>query len=116
MVNFYVIKDMFELFKRIFKGREFNAASCREKQNRSIQERSKTKINEIIALIDYKVSNSNYENTVIFTIDKDEEIVYEEVFNYFENLGFIVLKKQFEEIGEQKFLIISWAKEKESRF
>lgn len=97
-------------FKNLFRKREFNADNCREKQNRSIQERSKSKINEIIALIDYKVSNSNYENTVIFTIDKDEEIVYEAVINYFESLGFIVLKEQFEELGEQKFLLISWAK------
>ena len=97
-------------FKDLFRKKEFNADSCREKQNRSIQGRSKAKINEIIALIDYKVSNSNYENTIIFTIDKDEEIVYEEVINYFKGLGFIVLKKQFEELGEQKFLLISWAK------
>lgn len=107
MVNLYVIKSMFAIFKK----KEFNADNCREKQNRSIQGRSKAKINEIIALIDYKVSNSNYENTIIFTIDKDEEIVYEEVIKYFKDLGFIVLKTKFDELGEQKFLIISWAKE-----
>lgn len=112
MVNLYVkIKAMFGIFKK----KEFNADNCREKQNKSIKERSKAKINEIIALIDYKVSNSNYQNTVIFTIDKDEEVVYEEVIKYFDDLGFIVLKTEFEKLGEQKFLIISWAKEKEER-
>lgn len=104
MVNLYV------KMLGIFKKKEFSASNCREKQNRSIQGRSKAKINEIIDLIDYKVSNSNYENTVIFTIDKDEEIVYDEVIKYFSDLGFIVLKKQFEELGDQKFLLISWAK------
>lgn len=109
---------MFEFFKELFKKKEFNADNCREKQNRSIKQRSKAKINEIIALIDYKIINSNYENTVIFTIDKDEEIVYEEVIKYFRNLGFIILETKFDELGEQKFLIISWAikkEEKESR-
>jgi hypothetical protein len=106
---------MSNFFKNLLKRREFNANNCREKQHISIQGRSKTKINEIIALINYKVSSSNYENTVIFTIDKDEEVVYDEVIKYFDNLGFIVLKKQFDELGEQKFLLISWAKEKESR-
>lgn len=110
---------MFEFFKELFKKKEFNADNCREKQNRSIKQRSKAKINEIIALINYKIINSNYENTVIFTIDKDEEIVYEEVIEYFRNLGFIVVETKFDELGEQKFLIISWAikkEEKESRF
>lgn len=105
---------MRDIIKKIIKKSEFNAENCREKQNRSIKERSKIRIEEIVSLIEYKVSNSNYENTVIFSIDKDEEEVYDNVTGYFTERGFIVLKTQFEELGKQNFLIISWAiKQKE---
>ena len=105
---------MCRFFKDIRKKREFNAKNCRNKQNRSIQERSKTKISEIKNLIEYKVLNSNYEKTIIFTIDRDEEIVYDNVIKYFIDLGFTVLKTEFEELGDQKFLIISWAIDKDN--
>ncbi len=94
----------------LFKKKKFDAESCRNAQNRSILGRSNAKISEITSLIDYKVSNSNYENTVIITINKNEEIIYPEVIKYFKDHGFTVLVKRFDELGDQEFLIISWAK------
>jgi len=101
---------MFKDFIELFKKKEFNAENCRNIQNKSILGKSNIKINEITSLIKYKVSNSNYETTVIFTIDKDEEIIYQEVTKHFKDLGFIVLVKKFEELGDQEFIIISWVK------
>lgn len=101
---------MFKDFFNLFRKKETTAESCREAQNKSILGKSNAKIDEIISLIDYKVSNSNCENTVIITVNKNEEIIYPEVIKHFRDLGFIVLIEKFEELGEQEFLIISWAK------
>lgn len=65
-------------------------------------------LRRIEQLILYKAENSSIENTLIITVPRNKDDLYKLVKDHFSEKGFICFFKEFEEIKDELFLIISW--------
>ena len=104
--------------KEIRKNREFNAQNCLKRQNMFQEKEEKRlmyekkrllneKIEEIKGRITYVVGQSVDQHTVIFQINENEREMYENVKEYFMNIGFKVVIMKIDEFGED-VIVISW--------
>ena len=93
--------------EEIIKGREFSADNCRKHQQEELQKQANLIIDDIKALINYKVDNTN-EKAIIYSISDGDGKKFKLVEEYFENLGFNVFRTKFKELGDYEFLVISW--------
>lgn len=93
--------------REIIKGREFSAENCRKHQQLELQKQANLIIEDIKAIISFKVTNTN-EKAIIYSISDGDGKKFKLVEEYFSEHGFKVFRSQFSELGDYEFLVISW--------
>jgi hypothetical protein len=104
---FETVKQRIENYKS---GKKFNAENCLNKQVRIEQQELNRKIDEIKNRINYVSESTTTEHAVIYQVHDYEQKMFDEVKNYFENLGFTVINLTIPELGNDEYMIISWKK------
>lgn len=78
-------------------------------KSRTFEDQVKDKIEELERLIEYKLGMAKHEDTIMISIDKHDQDIYEVVADSFKKRGFRVAIETLEDIDEDtQFLVISW--------
>lgn len=96
---------IFNYFQQIKARHSFNADNCRSRMQHASEQKRDAKIGEITERIKFVVSYETGETTVSFRIKDDLD--YDFIAQHFIDLGFIVVRKQIEELNEE-YMLISW--------
>ncbi len=92
----------------IKKSKEFNAENCKRKQQLNENKLFNDKVEEIEARINYVVTTTTTEHTVIYKIHETQKKLFYDVETYFQNLGFRTIRVTIPQLENEEFLIISW--------
>ncbi len=92
----------------IKKSKEFNAENCLRKQQLTENKLFNDKVEEIEARINYVVTTTTTEHTVIYKIHETQKKLFYDVETYFQNLVFRTIRVTIPQLENEEFLIISW--------
>ena len=102
---FNSIKERLDNYKS---SKRFNAQNCLRKQIAVEKQNLNKRIEEIASRINYVVESTTSEHTVIYQVHDYEKKMFEEIENYFQDLGFTVITMVIPELGNDEYMIISW--------
>lgn len=94
-----------KLIQKYREKRTLTAEKCRSYQQEELSRKADSIINDIKAVINFKVSNTN-EKAIISSLLSPDDKVYVE--KYYKDHGFTVFRTKFSELGDLEFLVISW--------
>ena len=86
---------------------EFNAGNCRRKQQRMEDSRYRMKVEDIEARINYVVSSSKDEHTVIYSVKEHDKEMYGRITDHFIGKGFKAAITGIDGF-DGKYLVIEW--------
>ena len=96
-----------KIIEKYKKEHEFNAENCRRKQQRMEDSRYKMKVDDIEARINFVVSNSNDEHTVIYSVNEHDKEMYGRIEDHFIEKGFNAAITRIDGF-DGKYLVIEW--------
>ena len=96
-----------KLIQKYREKRTLTAEKCRSYQQEELSRKADSIINDIKAVINFKVSNTN-EKAIISSLFNPDDKVYTIVEKYYKDHGFTVFRTRFSELGDLEFLVISW--------
>jgi len=83
-----MIEPIRKIIEKYKEKHEFNAVNCRRKQKRMEDSRYRMKVDDIEARINFVVSNSNDEHTVIYSVNEHDKEMYGRIADHFRENGF----------------------------
>jgi hypothetical protein len=96
-----------KIIEKYKKEHEFNAENCRRKQQRMDESRYRMKVEDIEARINYVVSSSKDEHTVIYSVKEHDKEMYGRIADHFIGKGFKAAITGIDGF-DGKYLVIEW--------
>ena len=97
-----------ERIQKIKDSKSFNDENCFKHQVAVENRRLSDRIEEITARINFVVSTTTSEHTVIYRVPEHDKKMFSLIKEYFMNLGFSVISLNIEDLGNEEYMIISW--------
>ena len=102
-----MIEPIRKIIRKYKDEHEFNAVNCRRKQQRMNDSRYRMKVEDIEARINYVVSRSNDEHTVIYSVKDHDMEMYGRISDHFREKGFKTAITGIDGF-DGKYLVIEW--------